>query len=251
MAVVRKGWPIPMAENKPISVAHRCGAALGPENSAIALSRSLAIGVDAVETDVRMTVDGVLVCFHDEDLTRLAGRNEKIQELTLIEIKARYSNIMTVSECLEKRQSTGVWLDIKDNRHACLEKLCDLLHNEGDLGRVVIGLRETESASIFQPDVYGYQLLALAKNPQHGGHWRSVGAEWFRLWENEAGTQTVEGLKAQGFKIAIMTGDRARGTGPFPTGRAVGEIDQKGLCALLALQPDAIMLDNPTELIRR
>ena len=240
-----------MTKNRPLAVAHRCGTTLGPENSISALLRSLAIGVDAVETDVRMTADGVLVCFHDEDLRRLAGRREKIQDLTFIEIKARYANIMTVSECIEYRQSVGVWLDIKDNRQACLEKLSDLLHNRADLGRIMIGMREIETANAFRPDLYGYQLLALAKNPQHGGQWRSVGAEWFRLWENEADPQAVEDLRIQGFKIVIMTGDRELGTGPFPTGRTAGEIDQKGLSALLALQPDAIMLDNPAELIHR
>ncbi len=72
-------------------IAHRGGAAHAPENSLPAFRRSLEIGVPEVETDVRLSRDGALVLFHDDDLaekTDHAGPVEarKIAELRSIDI---------------------------------------------------------------------------------------------------------------------------------------------------------------------
>ena len=51
-------------------IGHRGAAALAPENTWPGFDRAVALGVDAVETDVRATSDGVLVLLHDERLDR-------------------------------------------------------------------------------------------------------------------------------------------------------------------------------------
>ena len=55
----------------PLVVAHRGGARVAPENSLEAFAAALRLGVTALETDVRVTADGVLVAFHDEHLDRV------------------------------------------------------------------------------------------------------------------------------------------------------------------------------------
>jgi glycerophosphoryl diester phosphodiesterase len=55
---------------RPRVVAHRGGCGLAPENTLAACSRALALGVDAVEVDVRLTADGVPVLLHDPTLDR-------------------------------------------------------------------------------------------------------------------------------------------------------------------------------------
>lgn len=49
----------------PALIAHRLGAAYGPDSSAVALEGALAAGVEGLETDVCLTADGDLVCLHD------------------------------------------------------------------------------------------------------------------------------------------------------------------------------------------
>jgi glycerophosphoryl diester phosphodiesterase len=67
-------------------VAHRGGSLLAPENTLAAFDRAVALGADAVETDVRLTADGVVVAFHDEDTARLTGAPGTVEGRTLAEL---------------------------------------------------------------------------------------------------------------------------------------------------------------------
>jgi len=50
--------------------AHRGGAAYAPENTMLAFANAVRLGVDQIETDARLTADGVLVLVHDDTLDR-------------------------------------------------------------------------------------------------------------------------------------------------------------------------------------
>jgi glycerophosphoryl diester phosphodiesterase len=67
--------------------AHRGLTLEAPENTLHAFREALAIGVTHIETDVRASADGVAVLVHDADLVRIAGRNQRIDELTLAELR--------------------------------------------------------------------------------------------------------------------------------------------------------------------
>jgi glycerophosphoryl diester phosphodiesterase len=67
-------------------VAHRGGSALAPENTLAAFDRAAALGADAIETDVRLSSDGVVMVFHDEDTARLTGAPGTIEGRTAEEI---------------------------------------------------------------------------------------------------------------------------------------------------------------------
>lgn len=52
------------------TVAHRGAKALAPENSILAFTTAAELGVHAIETDVRLTADGLPAIIHDPTLTR-------------------------------------------------------------------------------------------------------------------------------------------------------------------------------------
>ena len=55
----------------------------GPsENTLAAVTAAHVEGADGVEMDVRLTRDGVAVCRHDADLSRLAGIATPVEKLT-------------------------------------------------------------------------------------------------------------------------------------------------------------------------
>ncbi len=58
-------------ENHPWILAHRGDVESGPENTLTALDGAVKKGADGVEIDIRMTKDGQIVVFHDEDLARM------------------------------------------------------------------------------------------------------------------------------------------------------------------------------------
>ena len=57
---------------RPLVVAHRGHSALFPENTLAAYEAAIAAGADIVETDARLTADGVVVSAHDADIGRIA-----------------------------------------------------------------------------------------------------------------------------------------------------------------------------------
>jgi glycerophosphoryl diester phosphodiesterase len=68
-------------------VAHRGVSAQAPEHTLAAYQQALALGADAVECDVRMTRDGVLVCVHDRRINRTSTGRGVVSALDLAELQ--------------------------------------------------------------------------------------------------------------------------------------------------------------------
>ncbi|MFP5370055.1 MAG: glycerophosphodiester phosphodiesterase [Actinomycetes bacterium] len=71
----------------PEVVAHRGATADAPEHTLAAYRHAAAIGADAVECDVRMTRDGVLVCVHDRQIRRTSNGRGVVSALHLAELE--------------------------------------------------------------------------------------------------------------------------------------------------------------------
>lgn len=66
--------------------AHRGGAALRPENTIDAFDHGLALGADALEFDVHLSRDGVVVVHHDRTLERTTDGSGLLKEHTAEEL---------------------------------------------------------------------------------------------------------------------------------------------------------------------
>ncbi len=73
----------------PLVIAHRGASAEKPENTLAAFRRALALDVDGIELDVRVTRDGVPVVFHDASLRRLTGIAGQLVRKTWRELAGR------------------------------------------------------------------------------------------------------------------------------------------------------------------
>jgi glycerophosphoryl diester phosphodiesterase len=69
-------------------IAHRGGGHLWPDDTMLAFSNAVALGVDALEMDVHATSDGVLVVIHDETVDRTTNGSGYVKEMTFDEIRA-------------------------------------------------------------------------------------------------------------------------------------------------------------------
>lgn len=105
-------------------VAHRGGTTSTPENTLAAFRASIQRGYDFVETDLRMTADGVPVLMHDSDVRRTTDGSGAVAQLTLAELRTL---------------DAGSWFsqDFKGERVPTLDELADLLaHSEHTKGLI-------------------------------------------------------------------------------------------------------------------
>src|SRR5262245_42901410 len=80
--------PFLAAKARPLVVGHRGVPTHHQENTLAGFRRAVALGLDAIELDVRITRDGRAVVFHDANATRMTGVRRAIADLTWDEVAA-------------------------------------------------------------------------------------------------------------------------------------------------------------------
>jgi glycerophosphoryl diester phosphodiesterase len=240
--------PVP-AGAQPLAIAHRGGALLAPENTAAAFRAAAAIGADWVETDLRLSADGALVCLHDADLARIAGDPRRVAEIDLATLRALLPALLTLDEAIVASAPLGLLLDVKLTDPAVLPRILAAFEAGDAMRRSLLGLRQIgliATARALNPDIV---ILALVPDPDATEAARAAGADWFRLWQGAATPERIAAARAAGLQVAIMVGQPRSvaepGYPPFPVGR----IDADGIAQVLALRPDAVMLDDPQLLL--
>lgn len=100
-----------------LNIAHRGYSAKYPENTLLAFDEGMRAGADGFECDLRLSSDGHVVVFHDDDLKRLCGVKGSIEQMTLKEIKElrvfSREEIPTLEELLQNFHTTRINLEIK------------------------------------------------------------------------------------------------------------------------------------------
>jgi glycerophosphoryl diester phosphodiesterase len=69
-------------------IGHRGAAARFPENTFASFDHAIALGVDAIEFDLRITGDGVVVVMHDPTLDRTTNASGVVASLTATDLSA-------------------------------------------------------------------------------------------------------------------------------------------------------------------
>jgi len=84
---------------------HRGAAGLEPENTLRSIRKAIALGVDRVEIDVRVTRDGHLVVIHDETVNRTTNGHGYVKDLSFDELRrldaGKGERIPTLEEALK------------------------------------------------------------------------------------------------------------------------------------------------------
>ncbi|MFJ2952354.1 glycerophosphodiester phosphodiesterase [Streptomyces sp. NPDC087226] len=95
------------------AVAHRGDPYRARENTLASLRSALRLGADAVETDVRLTRDGVPVLLHDGTLKRLWGHDRPLSSLTWEEVSALTDGgVPTLSDALAATDGGRMMIDL-------------------------------------------------------------------------------------------------------------------------------------------
>jgi glycerophosphoryl diester phosphodiesterase len=86
------------------------------ENSFAAVAAAHSAGATYVESDCHLTADGVVVLFHDEDLTRVTGDPRRIAQVAVSELEtlmAGRGGLITLAQALDAFPTVRFNLDVK------------------------------------------------------------------------------------------------------------------------------------------
>src|SRR5687768_17206786 len=106
------------AQTGPLAIAHRGGAGLAPGNTLTAFAMAAALGFRYLETDVRLTRDGELVCFHDATLDRVTEAHGRVSHRGVADLRHMLVEgrepIPTLAEALDAFPDCYFTVDMKD-----------------------------------------------------------------------------------------------------------------------------------------
>ncbi|MBE6665796.1 MAG: hypothetical protein E7603_06220 [Ruminococcaceae bacterium] len=133
--------------------AHRGWRSRYPENTMEAFRAAVELGVDQIETDVRITKDGELVLIHDDKVDRTTNGSGKVCEKTLAELRAldagngeKIPTLMELMELVKDHPTMTLDLELKEypteGREEIAFEVCDrvldIVDRYGFTDRVVI-----------------------------------------------------------------------------------------------------------------
>lgn len=143
-------------------IGHRGAAGLAPENTLKALEIGKQEGADALECDIQVTKDNQLVLCHDDTLLRIAGKSDKVADLTLRQVQTTVTNsgepIPTLAESLEAAGDTPLVIEGKGSGWAKLLAR-DLKKHSGVRPMIISG--NHPELFIFNQEIAGYETYAI------------------------------------------------------------------------------------------
>ena len=130
--------------------AHRGASREFPENTMRAFHRAVELGADALETDVHVTRDGVLVVSHDPDGARIFGKASRIADSSWAEVRSW--GAPSLEELVTSFPQMPINVDLKIDAAALAVALLRKLHAEER-----VTLASFQSATLRKVRALGYR----------------------------------------------------------------------------------------------
>jgi glycerophosphoryl diester phosphodiesterase len=154
-----------------LKVGHRGARAYEMENTLQSFQRSIELGANAIEMDVRRSKDGNLVIIHDKNLKRVFGKDAPVNQSTLNELeKLSGDKIPTLEEALEfvDKKVEKILLELKEVGYE--KRILELIGKKRLKKRVIIiSFHEQAVANIRQLDskIETGLVYSRYRNPVH------------------------------------------------------------------------------------
>lgn len=193
-------------------IAHR-GGNIGKENTVEAMLTAASMGADYVECDIRKTKDGVLVIYHDPDLSRLAGVPATVDGVTAAEMSEMLEkngrSLLTFDDlCQKYTASTPILLHIKLTDPDA--PFVDRIASSGL--PITAGVMSYSMLELFAAKLPRENILAFMPKPEMAEDFYRRGAGILRLWEDWLDRYTPAMLheRCPGAQVFIMAYDPAK-----------------------------------------
>lgn len=147
-------------------IAHRGTSARFPENTAPAFDHARSLGVDAIEFDLRVSRDGVVVVIHDATVDRTTNGTGAVESLSLAELekldvgfrftldgkvfpfRGRGLKILTFDELLSRYESGPLLIEVKVP--AAVDEARRLIEQHASVARVLMDSTATDAVAPFR-----------------------------------------------------------------------------------------------------
>jgi glycerophosphoryl diester phosphodiesterase len=206
-----------------------------------AFAHAVSLGFRYLETDVHVTADGVVVAFHDDDLSRTCGRSGRISELSWADVgAARVGGIEPIPrlrDLVEAFPEARLNIDCKSD--SAIEPLAQEIRRLGVLDRVCLASFSDR------------RIRSLRRQLGPGSCTSMATRELAVLWSsgaNPGGAYAAQIPVRQG-RVAVATGRFVQRAHRRGVAVHVWTIDEPSeMHRLLDLGVDGIMTDQPAVL---
>ncbi len=246
-----------------------------PENTLAAFRNSIAMGVDAIEIDMRTTKDGEIVILHDATVDRTTDGTGPVSELTLAQVKALDAGshegapfagerIPTFEETLQLLKGTGVKLLLDIKTSSVTDRAVALTERYGMIGDVIVGPRTVATLQAFKALNPDLTTLGFIATQADADAMIDAGVDSIRLWphwitgsRDSAECQAHYAARVAAFErgerdhpgsaSCILEDVVKQGT---PVWSTVNDMPYEGMDELIKLGVTGILSDLPAELDR-
>lgn len=197
---------------------HRGDLKHAPENSMSSIRSAIRKGVDAVEVDVAMTKDGVIVLSHDLDLKRVAGVSDKISDLTFEEIKQIDIGRLYGEEFIGERIPTldEVLKVMKENDTKLIIDLKSAEPGRGFAEKIVELVEKNDSDHLAYVQSFSYELLQDIRKRNEtikigqilflsAGNLSKLDVDFYTIRESMLTERFIERAKKQNREVWVWT----------------------------------------------
>ena len=170
----------PFRTGRTLVIPHGGGDGLFPEDTLLAFERTIAMGADVVDVDLRLSKDDVVVAFHDATVARITGTSGSIRAMTFDQLsgldagwsfttagtdsaaadahpyRGKGVTIPSLESILEVFPTTLLSIDLKDESLDMVQPVCKLLREHRRFNDVFVGSNSDEQILEFRrqcPDV--------------------------------------------------------------------------------------------------
>jgi glycerophosphoryl diester phosphodiesterase len=227
MQVISAGSLRRRGPGRVLIIAHRGYSSAFEENSLDAFKEAIAAGADIIETDVRQSIDKVIVLSH-ADVEDDTARDLEKQGVIPLEPLLRLAKGRIV-----------ILLDMKDEDPAIFGNILEVIkqHDMGD--QVVFGLRSVEQTRAFRKLNSSIVVLGfLSRKSYDFPGFFKAGGDIARLWEGDIDASLVKEARGDARTRPIWITARVR---PDPT----GHIDYDRQKKLMKDGFDGVLVNDP------
>ncbi len=208
-------------------IAHRGYSSAYQENSLDAFKEAIATGADIIETDVRQSIDKVIVLSHAHVEDDTAQDLEK-------------EGVIPLEPLLRLAKGRIVLLlDMRDEDPAIFGKVLEMIKQHGMGDQVVFGLRSVEQTRAFRNLNSSIVVLGyLSPRSYDFPGFFKAGGDIARLWEGDIEASLVKEARGDAMTRPIWITPRVR---PDPT----GHIDYERQGKLMKNGFDGVLVNDP------